>query len=52
MSACYCCGQLASDRDPRVDGGRMHLDCWMEHHSDPSGPWPDGHTCAGGVTDA
>lgn len=43
MATCRCCGLVG--HLTRVDGGDMHLDCWMEHHSDPTGAWPPNHEC-------
>lgn len=37
---CRCCGRR------NFGLGSMHLDCWSEHHSDPTGPWPPEHVCA------
>lgn len=46
---CCCCGRPATEADPRTDGGRMHFDCWNEHHSDPTEVWPPDHQCVDGV---
>lgn len=40
-STCTCCGR----RVPGSPVQQIHLDCWIEHHSDPTGPWPPDHTC-------
>lgn len=45
MSACVCCRRPADERNPRVTRGRIHFDCWNEHHSDPSEVWPPSHEC-------
>lgn len=50
-TTCVCCGRRATNHSPRVERGRMHLDCWDEHHSDPTGVWPPTHTCADGRDD-
>ena len=42
---CVCCGRVAHESSPRVDRGPIHFDCWEEHHSDPTGPWPPNHEC-------
>lgn len=45
MIRCYCCGRPGPDT--RVEGGAMHFRCWDEHHSDPTGEWPEDHECVG-----
>lgn len=47
MSTCTCCGR----RVPGSPVQQVHLDCWVEHHSDPTGPWPPDHECAFGEDD-
>lgn len=42
MSACLCCKRPVMNPNPRQP---LHLDCWVEHHSDPTGVWPPEHTC-------
>jgi hypothetical protein len=39
---CKCCGRGVPDANPRQP---LHLDCWTEHHSDPTGVWPPDHKC-------
>jgi hypothetical protein len=41
--SCLCCGRRVVNANPRQP---LHLDCWTEHHSDPSGVWPPSHNCA------
>ena len=43
-SRCVCCGRTI----PGAPVQQIHLDCWIEHHSDPSGPWPPEHACSFG----
>lgn len=51
MSTCVCCGRSLNPAwSPRVDSGPIHLDCWDEHHSDPTGVWPPDHVCGPIVT--
>lgn len=41
--ACLCCGRtIPGESNPRQP---LHLDCWTEHHSDPTGVWPPDHEC-------
>lgn len=48
MKQCYCCAAFArhlvgvGNKDTDTF---MHLGCWQEHHSDPSGAWPRDHVC-------
>lgn len=46
MDTCVCCGKPVNANAPRVDRGKIHFDCWDEHHSDPTGVWPPDHQCA------
>lgn len=39
---CLCCGRSVPHANPRQP---LHLDCWDEHHSDPTGVWPLDHDC-------
>lgn len=39
---CLCCGRAVVNANPRQP---LHLDCWTEHHSDPTGVWPPNHNC-------
>lgn len=45
--ACVCCGlSWPTKPNVRTESGPVHFDCWSEHHSDPTGPWPPNHLCA------
>ena len=51
MNACTCCGRNVN---PSPSIQRIHLDCWLEHHSDPCDPTDAarGHVCAQTAIDA
>ena len=43
---CVCCGKRGPfDPKSRMTLGPVHFQCWDEHHSGPTGPWPPNHAC-------